>query len=77
MLTQLVRYGRMLKVDFTAARCRVSAHWTSEGSVFAEFDAGTHLQDRVFDNNVAYRFGGDIQRLKDRYTRRQQRRKNA
>jgi hypothetical protein len=35
MLTQLVRYGRMLKVDFTAARCRVSAHWTSEGSVLA------------------------------------------
>jgi hypothetical protein len=35
MLTQLVRYGRMLKVDFTKATCRVSAHWTSEGSVFA------------------------------------------
>lgn len=25
----------MLEVDFTAARCRVRAHWTSEGSVFA------------------------------------------
>ena len=35
MLTQLVRYGRMLKVDFTKASCRVSAHWTSQGSVFA------------------------------------------
>jgi hypothetical protein len=35
MLTQLVRYGRMLKVSFTRARCRVKAHWTSEGSVFA------------------------------------------
>lgn len=35
MLTQLVRYGRMLKVEFTRATCRVSAHWTSEGSVFA------------------------------------------
>lgn len=35
MLTQLVRYGRMLKVTFTKARCTVQAHWTSEGSVFA------------------------------------------
>ncbi len=35
MLTQIVRYGRMLKVEFTAARCSVKAHWTSEGSVFA------------------------------------------
>jgi hypothetical protein len=35
MLTQIVRYGRMLKVEFTRARCRVKAHWTSEGSVFA------------------------------------------
>jgi hypothetical protein len=35
MLTQLVRYGRMLKVGFRSARCRVKAHWTSEGSVFA------------------------------------------
>ena len=35
MLTQLVRYGRMLKVNFTKARCSVKAHWTSEGSVFA------------------------------------------
>lgn len=35
MLTQIVRYGRMLKVRFTTARCRVRAHWTSEGSVFA------------------------------------------
>jgi hypothetical protein len=35
MLTQLVRYGRMLKVNFSAARCRVRAHWTSQGSVFA------------------------------------------
>lgn len=33
MLTQIVRYGRMLKVNFTAARCTVKAHWTSEGSV--------------------------------------------
>jgi organic hydroperoxide reductase OsmC/OhrA len=35
MLTQLVRYGRMLKVEMRAARCHVEAHWTSEGSVFA------------------------------------------
>lgn len=35
MLTQLVRYGRMLKVDLKRASCRVKAHWTSEGSVFA------------------------------------------
>ena len=35
MLTQIVRYGRMLKVNFTSARCSVKAHWTSEGSVFA------------------------------------------
>lgn len=35
MLTQLVRYGRMLKVNFKGARCKVKAHWTSEGSVFA------------------------------------------
>jgi organic hydroperoxide reductase OsmC/OhrA len=35
MLTQIVRYGRMLKVSFSKATCRVSAHWTSEGSVFA------------------------------------------
>lgn len=35
MLTQLVRYGRMLKVDIGKARCTVKAHWTSEGSVFA------------------------------------------
>jgi hypothetical protein len=35
MLTQLVRYGRMLKVSFTSAKCHVKAHWTSEGSVFA------------------------------------------
>jgi hypothetical protein len=35
MLTQLVRYGRMLKVDLVSAKCRVRAHWTSEGSVFA------------------------------------------
>lgn len=35
MLTQIVRYGRMLKVEFTAARCEVKAHWTSSGSVFA------------------------------------------
>lgn len=35
MLTQVVRYGRMLKVAFRSARCRVRAHWTSEGSVFA------------------------------------------
>ena len=35
MLTQLVRYGRMLKVSLKRARCRVKAHWTSEGSVFA------------------------------------------
>lgn len=35
MLTQIVRYGRMLKVEFTAARCTVKAHWTSSGSVFA------------------------------------------
>lgn len=35
MLTQIVRYGRMLGADFQSARCRVKAHWTSEGSVFA------------------------------------------
>ena len=35
MLTQIVRYGRMLKVNFTSARCTVKAHWTSQGSVFA------------------------------------------
>lgn len=35
MLTQLVRYGRMLEVDIDSATCRVKAHWTSEGSVFA------------------------------------------
>lgn len=35
MLTQLVRYGRMLKVSFTTAHCKVKAHWTSQGSVFA------------------------------------------
>jgi hypothetical protein len=35
MLTQLVRYGRMLGVRFSRATCKVSAHWTSEGSVFA------------------------------------------
>lgn len=34
MLTQLVRYGRMLKVNLQSAKCRVRAHWTSEGSVF-------------------------------------------
>lgn len=34
MLTQLVRYGRMLKIDIKSATCRVKAHWTSEGSVF-------------------------------------------
>ena len=35
MLTQIVRYGRMLKANLGAVRCEVSAHWTSEGSVFA------------------------------------------
>jgi hypothetical protein len=35
MLTQIVRYGRMLKVKFEAARCHVEAHWSSAGSVFA------------------------------------------
>lgn len=35
MLTQIVRYGRMLKVSFTKASCSVKAHWTSSGSVFA------------------------------------------
>ncbi|MFP3913944.1 MAG: hypothetical protein ACLFWM_03645 [Actinomycetota bacterium] len=35
MLTQIVRYGRMLKADIDSARCHVKAHWTSEGSVFA------------------------------------------
>lgn len=34
MLTQIVRYGRMLKVDLKSAKCRVRAHWSSEGSVF-------------------------------------------
>ena len=35
MLTQIVRYGRMLKAQFGDIRCEVRAHWTSEGSVFA------------------------------------------
>ena len=35
MLTQLARYGRMLKVRLRKATCSVKAHWTSEGSVFA------------------------------------------
>ncbi len=35
MLTQLVRYGRMLKVEMKDAKCHVKAHFTSEGSVFA------------------------------------------
>jgi organic hydroperoxide reductase OsmC/OhrA len=35
MLTQVVRYGRMLKVEFTKARCSVKVHWSSSGSVFA------------------------------------------
>jgi organic hydroperoxide reductase OsmC/OhrA len=35
MLTQIVRYGRMLKVEFHAARCHVEAQWSSTGSVFA------------------------------------------
>ena len=35
MLTQLARYGRMLKVEVDSATCSVKAHWTSEGSVFA------------------------------------------
>ncbi len=35
MLTQLVRYGQMLKVSLKSARCRVKAKWTSQGSVFA------------------------------------------
>jgi hypothetical protein len=35
MLTQLVRYGHMLKVDVKSARCRVKATWQSFGSVFA------------------------------------------
>ena len=34
MLTQVVRYGQMLKVDVKSVRCHVKAHWTSEGSVF-------------------------------------------
>jgi hypothetical protein len=35
MLTQIVRYGRMLKANITTARCHVKGHWSSEGSVFA------------------------------------------
>lgn len=35
MLTQIVRYGRMLKAKFGEVRCHVSAHWTSDGSVLA------------------------------------------
>ncbi|MGZ8785588.1 MAG: OsmC family protein [Acidimicrobiia bacterium] len=35
MLTQIVRYGRMLKANLGEIRCQVSAHWTSDGSVFA------------------------------------------
>jgi hypothetical protein len=34
MLTQLVRYGQMLKVTYSKLRCHVAAHWTSQGSVF-------------------------------------------
>ncbi len=35
MLTQLARYGRMLKVNLPRASCSVRAHWSSQGSVFA------------------------------------------
>lgn len=35
MLTQIVRYGRMLQANIGSAKCLVKAHWTSEGSVFA------------------------------------------
>jgi hypothetical protein len=35
MVTQLVRYGQMLKVSYRGLRCHVTAYWTSEGSVFA------------------------------------------
>ncbi len=35
MLTQIVRYGRMLKANLNGIRCRVKGHWTSDGSVFA------------------------------------------
>lgn len=31
----------MLKVEFSAARCHVKGHWTSEGSVFAGTIAAT------------------------------------
>jgi hypothetical protein len=34
MVTQLVRYGQMLKVSYSKLRCHVAAHWTSQGSVF-------------------------------------------
>ena len=35
MVTQLVRYGQMLKVSYRSLKCHVAAHWTSQGSVFA------------------------------------------
>src|SRR5262249_3237334 len=35
MLTQLVLYGRKLKVNLEAARCRVRAEYEAEGSALA------------------------------------------
>lgn len=35
LVTQVVRYGHMLKVDLKNVRCTVEGQWTSEGSVFA------------------------------------------
>lgn len=35
LLTQVVRYSRMLKVDIKKARVQVTADWTVTGSVFA------------------------------------------
>lgn len=40
----------MLKVGFSAARCTVSAHWTSEGSVFAGTISSTcHAVETAFE----------------------------
>lgn len=60
MLTQIVRYGRMLKVDVTSASCTVKAHWTSSGSVFA----GTiSSQCHGVETHVALVSDDDIGRL--------------
>ena len=40
--------------------------------VFATFDPGTDLEDRVLDNDVTCSLSSDIKRLQDRHTGRQQ-----